>query len=158
MGGSPTSRVCDVVEAADALNREFGTEDWPPVILDTNDDFARSVAGLRRADVLFVNPIRDGLNLVAYEGSAINERNAPLVLSREAGAWDEFGPAGAITVNPFDVVGTAEALHTALSLSDEERAERYERVHAVATARTPAEWLEKQIAAANAAPASSTTP
>ncbi|HVT78158.1 MAG TPA: trehalose-6-phosphate synthase, partial [Acidimicrobiales bacterium] len=140
----------DVVEAAAALNREFGTDDWPPVILDTNDDFARSVAGLRRADVLLVNPIRDGLNLVAYEGTAINERNAPLVLSREAGAWDEFGPAGAIGVNPFDVVGTAEALHLALSLDDAERAARYAGVHAVATARTPEQWLAQQIAAAQA--------
>ena len=65
----------DVIETADALNRDFGTADWTPVILDTNDDFARSVAGLRRADVLLVNPIRDGLNLVAYEGPAINERD-----------------------------------------------------------------------------------
>ena len=140
----------DVVEAAGALNREFGTDTWVPVFLDTNDDFARSVAGLRSADVFLVNPIRDGLNLVAYEGPAINERNAALVLSREAGAWDELGPAGAIEVNPFDVVGTAEALHFALSLEDDERRERYERLRAKATARLPAEWLQKQIDAARA--------
>jgi trehalose 6-phosphate synthase len=138
----------DVVAAADALNREFATDDWSPVILDTDDNFARSVAGLRRADVLLVNPIRDGLNLVAYEGPTINDRDAALVLSREAGAWDELGPAGAIVVNPFDVVGTAEALHFALSLTPQERAERYAKLHSVATARTPAEWLTKQIDAA----------
>jgi trehalose 6-phosphate synthase len=140
----------DVAEAADALNREFGTDEWVPVFLDTNDDFARSVAGLRRADVFLVNPIRDGLNLVAYEGPAINERDAALVLSREAGACDELGPAGAIVVNPFDVVGTAEALHLALSLEPAERRARYEKLHSVATARTPAEWLAKQIDAARA--------
>ncbi len=140
----------DVVEAANALNREFGSDEWMPVILDTNDGFAKSVAALRRADVLLVNPIRDGLNLVAYEGPAINERDAALVLSREAGAWDELGPAGAIVVNPFDVVGTAEALHHALTLDAQERHERGERVRAVATARTPAEWLERQLAAARA--------
>jgi trehalose 6-phosphate synthase len=140
----------DVVEAADALNREFGTDDWVPVFLDTNDDFARSVAGLRSADVFLVNPIRDGLNLVAYEGTAINERDAALVLSREAGAWDELGPAGAIVVNPFDVVSTADALHYALCLDPRERHERYETLYEVATARTPAEWLQKQIDAARA--------
>lgn len=138
----------DVVAAADALNREFATEAWTPVILDTNDGFARSVAALRRADVLLVNPIRDGLNLVAYEGPAINERDAVLVLSREAGAWDELGPAGAIVVNPFDVVGTAEALHHALSLEPSERRERADRVREVATARTPAQWLASQLDAA----------
>jgi trehalose 6-phosphate synthase len=137
----------DVIEAADALNHEFATDDWSPVVLNTEDDFARSVAALRRADVLLVNPIRDGLNLVAYEGAAINERDVALVLSREAGAWDELGPAGAIVVNPFDVVGTADALHHALSLDATERHERGERVREVARARTPAEWLEKQIAA-----------
>jgi trehalose 6-phosphate synthase len=138
----------DVTETADALNREFATDDWSPVVLDTNDDFSRSVAALRRADVLLVNPIRDGLNLVAYEGAAINERDVALVLSREAGAWDELGSAGAIVVNPFDVVGTAEALHHALTLEPSERRTRNEKLRAVATARTPAEWLDAQIAAA----------
>jgi trehalose 6-phosphate synthase len=137
----------DVVETANALNREFATENWTPVILDTNDDFSRSVAALRRADVLLVNPIRDGLNLVAYEGTAINERDVVLVLSREAGAWDELGRAGAITVNPFDVLGTAEALHHALTLEPDERREQAARVREVATARTPAQWLAKQLAA-----------
>jgi trehalose 6-phosphate synthase len=136
----------DVVEAVDALNREFGTETWQPVVLDTDDDFARSVAALRRADVLLVNPIRDGLNLVAYEGPAINERDVVLVLSREAGAWDELGPAGAIVVNPFDVVGTAEALHHALTLDGNERRERGEKLRSVAKARTPDEWLATQRA------------
>ena len=105
------------------------------------------MAALRRGDVLLVNPIRDGLNLVAYEGPAINERDVVLVLSREAGAWDELGPAGAIIVNPFDVVGTAEALHRALRLEPGERAARAARVRAVATARTPAQWFAAQRAA-----------
>ena len=79
------------------------------------------------------------------EGVAINENNAPLVLSREAGAWDELGPGGAIVINPFDIVGTADALHHALSLDAAERAERAEKLRAVATARTPAGWLQKQL-------------
>lgn len=143
--------AAEVHDAVDALNREYGSDDWTPVILDTTDGFARSVAALRRANVLFVNPIRDGLNLVAYEGSAINEHHAPLVLSREAGAWDELGPAGALPINPFDVVGTAEALHRALALDTAERFDRAERLRAVATARTPAAWLASQVAAAEAA-------
>lgn len=140
----------DVVEAADVINGEFGTDGWMPVLLDTEDNFVRSVAALRRADVLLVNPIRDGLNLVAYEGPAINDRDAALVLSREAGAWDELGPAGAIVVNPFDVVGTAEALHHALTLDASERHERAEHLRAMATARTPAQWLQAQLDAARA--------
>jgi len=139
----------DVEIAAAAINEMFATPDWSPIILETNDDFPRSVAALRRADVLLVNPIRDGLNLVAYEGPAINEKGAPLVLSREAGAWDELGPAGAIVVNPFDVFGTAEALLHALMLDDAERNERADRLRSVVTARTPASWLQRQLDAAN---------
>lgn len=135
----------DVVATAAAINELFQTESWTPIILETNDDFPRSVAALKRADVLFVNPIRDGLNLVAYEGTAINEKNATLVLSREAGAWDELGPGGALMVNPFDIVGTAKALHHALSMDDAERIVRAETLRAVATARTPAGWLQQQL-------------
>ena len=140
----------DVEKTAAAINGMFATPGWTPIILDTTDGFPRSVAALRSADVLVVNPIRDGLNLVAYEGPAINERDAPLVLSREAGAWDELGPAGAIAINPFDVAGTADALLTALTMDETERKERADRVRAVVTARTPAGWLQRQLEAVSA--------
>jgi len=142
----------EVESAVEQVNRAFGTPDWTPIVVDTEDAFPRSVAALRRADVLLVNPIRDGLNLVAYEAPAINERNAPLVLSREAGAWDELGRAGAIGVNPFDVSGTARALAQALTMPDQERAERADRLRAAATVRTPADWLARQLEAAKASP------
>src|SRR5207248_2118806 len=63
------------------LNARWATPGWTPVILDTSDDFARSVAALRRYDVLLVNPVKDGLNLVAKEGPLVNERDGVLVLS-----------------------------------------------------------------------------
>ncbi len=70
---------------------------------------------LQRADVLLVNPVRDGMNLVAKEGPLLNRRDVVLLLSTGAGAWAELGPAGAVRVNPFDVAGTAGALHAALT-------------------------------------------
>ena len=82
-----------------------------PIMLDPQDNHPKSVAALRRSDVLLVNPIRDGLNLVAKEGPLVNERDGVLVLSHQAGAWDELG-GHAIGVNPFDVTGTARALGT----------------------------------------------
>ena len=139
----------EVEGAADAINRAYGTADWTPVILDTSDCFPRSVAALRRADVLLVNPVRDGLNLVAYEGPAVNERDAPLVLSHEAGAWDTLGPH-AIGINPFDVTATADALHAALSAPAEERERTAANLRAAAGERSPADWLNDQIAAARA--------
>ena len=85
-------------------------------MLLVDDDWARSLAALSSYDVLLVNPVRDGLNLVAKEGPLLNGVDGVLVLSREAGAWEELSSAGALGVNPFDVVATAEALHGALTM------------------------------------------
>ena len=102
------------------INDRFATADWTPVLYDATDDFPRSVAALRRADVVLVNPIRDGLNLVAKEAAVVNERDGVLVLSPEAGAWDELADA-VIPCHPFDITGTADALHEALGLEGEAR-------------------------------------
>ena len=129
------------------INERFGTDAWQPILLDVEDDFPRSVALLRRADVLLVNPIRDGLNLVATEGALVNERAGVLALSPEAGAWERLG-AAALRTPPFDVAGTARVLHEALVMPAEERADRASRLRAIAEARTPAHWLDDQLAAA----------
>ena len=129
------------------INDRFGTDSWEPILLDVEDDFPRSVALLRRADVLLVNPIRDGLNLVATEGALVNERAGVLALSPEAGAWERLG-AAALRTPPFDVAGTAAVLHEALVMPADERADRAGRLRAIAEARTPAHWLDDQLAAA----------
>jgi len=129
------------------INDQFGRDGWEPIVLDVEDDFPRSVALLRRADVLLVNPIRDGLNLVASEGALVNERDAVLALSPEAGAWERFG-AAALRTPPFDVAGTAAVLHAALTMPSAERADRAARLRAIAEARTPAHWLDDQLTAA----------
>jgi trehalose 6-phosphate synthase len=139
----------EVEGLAARINEQWATPGWTPILLDTADNFPRSVAALRRYDVLLVNPVRDGMNLVAKEGPLINERDGVLALSREAGAWNELSGT-ALEVNPFDVAGTADVLAAALSMSPDER-----RVHALALReaagrRTPRDWLEDQLAAARA--------
>ena len=115
--------TASVQRLARQITDEFGTEDWDPLVLQVNDDYARSLAAYRLADVLLVNPIRDGMNLVAKEGPLLSERGCALVLSREAGAVAELGE-DALVVNPFDVTETAKALHEALSMPDAERRRR----------------------------------
>lgn len=129
------------------VNERWGTDDWTPTLLDMTDNFPRSVAGLRRYDVLLVNAVSDGLNLVAMEGALVNERAGQLALSREAGAWEGLGEL-AIGLNPYDLVETADALHTALVMPDAERRRRAEALAARAEARTPADWLDDLMAAA----------
>jgi trehalose 6-phosphate synthase len=130
------------------INARWATAAWTPIVYDPGDDFPRSVAALQRADVLVVNPIRDGLNLVAKEGVLVNERDGVLVLSTEAGAWDEIGAAGAMPINPFDVAATADAIHEALAMPRDERARRSASLRAAVAARGPADWLADQLALA----------
>lgn len=137
----------DIEALVARVNARWGTEGWQPIVLEVEDDHPQSVAVLRRADVLFVNPIRDGLNLVASEGALVNDRNAVLVLSAEAGAWETLGEA-ALEVQPFDIAATAETLHQALSMPAARRAELAARLRRLAEGRTPAHWLAAQLAAA----------
>jgi len=134
-----------VRELARQITEEFRTEDWDPLILEVKDDYPRSLAACALADVLLVNPIRDGMNLVAQEGPVLSERGCALVLSREAGAAATLA-ADALLVNPYDVTETAEALHRALEMSDAERQRRSAALAATAAADPPARWLGGQLA------------
>ena len=135
-----------VQRLAEEITAEFGTADWNPLILEVKDDYPRSLAACAVADVLLVNPVRDGMNLVAQEGPVLSERGCALVLSREAGAAATLA-ADALLVNPFDVHETAEALHQALLMPEAERQRRSAGLAAAAAAASPARWLGDQLAA-----------
>jgi trehalose 6-phosphate synthase len=127
------------------INARWATDDWTPVVYDTSDDYPRSVALLRRYDVLLVNPLRDGLNLVAKEGAIVNERDGVLCLSPEAGVWSELGPV-ALRVRPYDVAGTADVLDEALRMPDVARHKHARALRELAERRVPADWLDDQLA------------
>ncbi len=130
---------------AQEITAEFRTPDWNPLILEVRDDYPRSLAACAVADVLLVNPVRDGMNLVAQEGPVLSERGCALVLSREAGAAETLDDA-ALLVNPYDVSETAAALHQALAMPEAERRRRTEVLAATAAASPPARWLGDQLA------------
>ncbi|GAA0489720.1 trehalose-6-phosphate synthase [Streptomyces olivaceiscleroticus] len=139
----------EVSRVAGEINDEFGTDGWLPVVLHVKDDFARSLAAYRLADVALVNPIRDGMNLVAKEVPVVSEAGCALVLSREAGACAELAD-DALVVNPYDIEATAGALHEALTMPQDERADRSKRLAMAATALPPARWFLDQLAALSA--------
>lgn len=132
------------VGRAQGINDRFGTPDWQPVVLEIEDDFARALAGYRQYDILLVNPVYDGMNLVAREGPLLNERGGVLVLSRNAGASAALRPA-ALLVNPYDVEGTATALAQALDMPERERLDRAARLRPLARGMPPHRWLEEQL-------------
>jgi trehalose 6-phosphate synthase len=134
-----------VEREAREINERFGTADWLPVDLEVSDDFPRSVAAYKQFDVLFVNPVYDGLNLVAKEAPLVNTRDGVLILSENAGAHEELG-GWALSVNPFDVAGQADALLRALTMDEAERARRAEAISDHVRANDVAAWLEALVA------------
>ena len=136
---------CEALAAR--INARFATDGWTPILLSTEDDFPGAMAAMKLADVLLVNPVRDGLNLVAKEAVSINERDCVLALSRECGAWDELGQ-WALEVNPFDVSGTADVLHRALTMDGGERASRAAALREAAGARDAFDWFRDLVAEA----------
>lgn len=135
-----------VREVAASINDEFGTPDWEPVLLEVKDDYSRSLAAYRVADVLLANPIRDGMNLVAEEGPVLSDRGCALVLSREAGAASVFGD-DALLVNPYDITMTAQALREALEIPEDERRRRCQSIATTAESLAPKHWVAAQLTA-----------
>ncbi len=133
------------------INERWDTKvksDVGPVHLLFEDDFHRSLGAMRLYDALLVNPVFDGLNLVSKEGPVVNDRAGSVILSRNAGAFEEIG-SGVVPVHPFDVPGTAHAIETALDLSGAEREKRARKLVRLAMRSTPREWLQLQLDAAN---------
>ena len=127
------------------VNTRHGTTDWMPIDLRIQDDFPVTLAAYAQYDVLLVNAIADGMNLVAKEGPILNRHDGVLVLSEYAGAYEELG-AFALGVNPFDIEGQAEALHRALTMPAEERADRAGMLRRVVEENSVEKWVQAQFA------------
>ena len=126
------------------VNDRFQTEGWIPIDLQIEDNFPRSVAAYKQFDVLFVNAIFDGLNLVAKEAPFVNTRNGVVVLSENAGVSEELG-SWTVEVNPFDVAAQAQAIHEALQLPVEERRSWLEAIRSHVREHDLARWLALQL-------------
>jgi trehalose 6-phosphate synthase len=128
------------------VNDRFQQSGWRPIELEIADDFAKSVAAYKQFDVLLVNAIFDGMNLVAKEAPLVNDRDGVVVLSENAGAHAELGE-WALTVNPFDVEGQAEAIERAISMDAGERTARLEAIRAQVREHDLNRWTNTLLAA-----------
>jgi trehalose 6-phosphate synthase len=134
------------IEAVVAVvNHRHGSPDWMPIQLKLRDDLEEAVAAYKHYDVLIVNAMFDGMNLVAKEGPMVNERAGVSILSENTGAHEELGDC-ALSVNPFDIQELADSIHAALTMPFEERRRRLESLQAIVTARNPGDWVDEQLA------------
>ena len=127
------------------INHRHGTTDWMPIDLRIYDNFYEAVARYKHYDLLVVNPIFDGMNLVAKEAPAVNTRDGVVLLSENTGAHEEVGDC-TLSVNPFDIQEQADAMHRALTMEAEERRLRAERLRVIVDSRDPGDWVDEQLA------------
>ncbi|HSS58246.1 MAG TPA: trehalose-6-phosphate synthase [Solirubrobacteraceae bacterium] len=126
------------------VNHRHGTPDWMPIQLKLRDDLEEAVAAYKHYDVLLVNAMFDGMNLVAKEGPMVNERDGVSILSENTGAHEELGEH-ALSVNPFDIQALADSIHAALTMEPAERGRRLRGLKDIVTARDPGDWIDEQL-------------
>ncbi len=133
------------IEAVVAVvNHRHGSPDWMPIQLKLRDDLEEAVAAYKHYDVLMVNAMFDGMNLVAKEGPMVNERAGVSILSENTGAHEELGEY-ALSVNPFDIQELADSIHAAVTMPAQERRRRHEGLKSIVTARNPGDWIDEQL-------------
>jgi len=133
-----------VKRLVEEINAKHGTDDWQPVDLDLQGDFDQVVAAYKLFDVLVVNAVFDGMNLVAKESVLVNECDGVLALSENTGAFEELGEH-AVTLHPFDIQQQADALFAALTMDRGERREKLQRCAAIVRENDIAKWLQDQL-------------
>ncbi|MCJ7537709.1 MAG: trehalose-6-phosphate synthase, partial [Anaerolineales bacterium] len=121
-----------------------GTHDWEPIRVLVGENYPRAIAALKYYDVLLVNSIADGMNLVAKEGPIVNRRDGILILSERTGAQEQL-ETGSIVISPCDVYATAEAIHQALVMSDEQRHDYAARLCWLIEHDDIRDWFRKQL-------------
>lgn len=126
------------------VNHRHGTPDWMPIHLKLRDDLEEAMAAYKHYDVLMVNAMFDGMNLVAKEGPVVNQRNGVSILSENTGAHEELGEF-ALSVNPFDIQETADSIHAALTMDGQERKRRADGLRSIITQRDPGDWIDWQL-------------
>ena len=134
----------DVLHAIDEINAKYGNDKWTPIHAFCDNDRTRALAAMQFYDVLLVNPIIDGMNLVAKEGPVVNKVDGVLVLSRTAGAFHQLAK-GSIPISPTDVSETVRALYRALTLSPEERKYKAALARQAVERNNLQTWLTRQI-------------
>jgi trehalose 6-phosphate synthase len=133
-----------IQRAARAVNDRFQRPGWKPLDLQIQDNFPQVIAAYKQFDVLLVNAIFDGMNLVAKEAPLVNTRDGVVILSENTGAHDELAD-WVVSVNPFDVAGQSEAIHTALTMARGDRASRLEAIRDWVSAHDINRWIETQL-------------
>ncbi|MFQ6019381.1 MAG: trehalose-6-phosphate synthase [Dehalococcoidia bacterium] len=134
----------EIFELVDSINDQYADDEWQPVHVFYENNYAQAIAGMRLYDVLLVNPLVDGMNLVSKEGPLVNKGDGVLILSEQAGSHEQLSEY-AISICPTDLEGTVRALHEALNMSGDERRRRAAALMRLVQEEDICFWLERQL-------------
>jgi trehalose 6-phosphate synthase len=134
----------ELMGAAGQVNARYGDSIWEPVRVVVGENYPRAIAAMQLYDVLLVNSIADGMNLVAKEGPLVNRQDGVLILSEHTGARQQL-ESGALVIPPLDISATADALHRALTMPSDERKGRAERLCTLIEGEDIVNWLRQQL-------------
>jgi trehalose 6-phosphate synthase len=140
--------TADVMKIINKVNKKYSTPDWQPITAFCQNDRTLALAAMQYYDVLMVNPIIDGMNLVAKEGPVVNQNDGVLLLSRTVGAFQQLGKAS-VPTSPTDVEETAQALYYALTLPANERHNKSTMARLIVERQDLDAWMQRQIADIN---------
>jgi trehalose 6-phosphate synthase len=126
------------------INAQFGAHGWLPIRLELGESVRKAMAALRNFDVLLVNPVYDGLNLVVKEGALVNRTDGVIVLSENAGAHEEL-QSHVMSINPFDIEATADAMYKGLMMEADERRRLAEGAREIVRTNDIARWITRQV-------------
>ncbi|MHB8160689.1 MAG: alpha,alpha-trehalose-phosphate synthase (UDP-forming) [Thermoleophilia bacterium] len=133
-----------IMREVEVINTKHGTANWMPIDVRMQDNFMRSVAAYKQFDVLMVNAIYDGMNLIAKEAGLINRHDGVLILSENTGAHEELGEY-CLSVNPFDLESQSEAIYQALTMEKDEKSRRAGMIRDTVKHNDIQKWIETQF-------------
>ncbi len=126
------------------VNHRHGTTDWMPIDLKIYENFDDAVARYKHFDLLMVNSLFDGMNLVAKEAPAVNTRDGVLMLSENTGSHQELFDY-VLSVNPFDIQEQADAIYRALTMDPKQKRQWAEGLREIIFSRNPGDWVDDQL-------------
>ena len=126
------------------INATYGTDEWTPISTFLENNYTQAIAGMKLYDVMLVNSVIDGMNLVAKEGPIVNGRDGVLILSETTGAYKQLH-GGALNVSPSDIEGTMQAMYQALTMDPEERKRRSSELAQTIEREDISNWLCTQL-------------
>ena len=132
----------ETIQLVESINNKHKTDEWHPIDLFYENNYVQALAGMSLYDVLLVNAVIDGMNLVAKEGPTVNGSDGVLILSETVGACEQLGE-NALTVAPADLEGTVQALYSALTMSAQERGQRAVALKQLIEEEDMTHWLRR---------------